>query len=78
MSLNIISSIASKVGDIRWFGIKNIFQNLNLLSMEYVYKDWYKRPIDKLYNFISNTYFSDFQNNSCFIAQGLMAGVLPF
>ena len=46
--------------------------------MEYVYKDWYKRPIDKLYNFISNTYFSDFQNNSYFIAQGLMAGVLPF
>ena len=46
--------------------------------MEYVYKDWYNRPIDKLYNFISNTYFSDFQNNRCFIAQGLMAGVLPF
>jgi hypothetical protein len=23
-------------------------------------------------------YFSDFQINSCFIAQGLMAGVLPF
>lgn len=46
--------------------------------MQYVYKDWYKRPVDKLYNYISNTYFSDFQNNSCFIAQGLMAGVLPF
>ena len=51
---------------------------LLIYKMEYVYKDWYKRPIDKLYNFISNTYFSDFPNNSCFIAQGLMAGVLPF
>ena len=53
-------------------------QPLLIYKMEYVYKDWYNRPIDKLYNFISDTYFSDFQNSSCFIAQGLMAGVLPF
>lgn len=46
--------------------------------MDYVYKDWYNRPVDSLYSFISDTYFSDFQNNRCFIAQGLMAGVLPF
>ncbi|MGS4809910.1 hypothetical protein [Streptococcus sp. Z554] len=53
-------------------------QPLLIYKMDYVYKDWYNRPIDKLYNFISDTYFSDFQNNSSFIAQGLMAGVLPF
>lgn len=38
----------------------------------------YTRPVDSLYSFISDTYFSDFQNNRCFIAQGLMVGVLPF
>ena len=53
-------------------------QALLIYDMDYVYKDWYNRPVDKLYCFISDTYFSDFQNNQCFIAQGLMAAVLPF
>lgn len=53
-------------------------QALLIYEMEYVYKDWYNRPVDNLYSFISDTYFSDFQNNRCFISHGLMAGVLPF
>ena len=53
-------------------------QALLIYNMDYVYKDWYNRPVDSLYSFISDTYFSDFQNNRCYIAQGLMAGVLPF
>ena len=53
-------------------------QALLIYNMDYVYKDWYNRPVDNLYSFISETYFSDFQNNRCLIAQGLMAGVLPF
>ena len=44
---------------------------------EFIYKDWYRRPIDKLYSFISDTYFSGFQNDRCFIAHGLMASVHP-
>lgn len=52
-------------------------QALLMYEMEYVYKDWYNRPADNLYSFISKTYFSDFQNNRCFITQGLMASVHP-
>lgn len=52
-------------------------QALLIYEMEYVYKDWYNRPIDNLYSFISDTYFSDFQNNRCFISHGLMASVQP-
>ena len=51
---------------------------LLIYNMDYVYKDWYNRPVDSLYSYISDTYFSDFQNKRCYIAQGLMAGVLPF
>ncbi|NQG96494.1 hypothetical protein HO675_00005 [Streptococcus suis] len=52
-------------------------QPLLTYEMEFVYKDWYNRPIEKLYSFISDTYFSDFQNDRCFIAHGLMASVHP-
>lgn len=57
---------------------KEYFSKFEFIIYGICIQGLYKRPIDKLYNFISNTYFSDFQNNSCFIAQGLMAGVLPF
>lgn len=53
-------------------------QPLLTYEMEFVYKDWYRRPIDKLYSFISDTYFSDFQNDRCIIAHGLMVSVHPF
>ena len=52
-------------------------QALLIYEMEYVYKDWYNRPVDNLYSFISDTYFSDFKNNRCFISHGLMASVQP-
>lgn len=52
-------------------------QALLTYEMTYVYKDWYNRPIDKLYSYISDKYFSDNIKDRCFIAQGLMAGVLP-
>ncbi|HEL9634641.1 TPA: hypothetical protein U0K44_001509 [Streptococcus suis] len=52
-------------------------QALLTYEMEFVYKDWYNRPIDKLYSFISEIYFSDFQNKRCFIADGLMTNVHP-
>lgn len=52
-------------------------QALLIYEMEYVYKDWYNRPVDNLYSFISDTYFSNFQNNRCFISHGLMASVQP-
>lgn len=52
-------------------------QALLIYEMEYVYKDWYNRPVDNLYSFISDTYFSNFQNNRCFISHSLMASVQP-
>ncbi|WP_438830910.1 hypothetical protein [Streptococcus pluranimalium] len=52
-------------------------QPLLTYEMEFIYKDWYRRPIDKLYSFISDTYFLDFQNDRCFLAHGLMASVHP-
>ncbi|CYU68516.1 TPA: hypothetical protein ACGO7B_002109 [Streptococcus suis] len=52
-------------------------QALLTYEMAYVYKDWYNRPIDKLYSYISDTYFSDNKKERCFIAHGLMASVHP-
>ncbi|CQR24369.1 hypothetical protein BN1356_00718 [Streptococcus varani] len=48
-----------------------------IYEMHYVYKDWYNSPADKLYDFISNTYFSDKKFKNCFISSGLMAFVCP-
>lgn len=56
---------------------KELINSILVYEMEFVYKEWYNRPIDKLYSFISDTYFSDFQNDRCFIAHGLMASVHP-
>ena len=53
-------------------------QELLTYEMMYVYKDWYNQPVDKLYSYISETYFSKFQKERCFIAHGLMASVHPF
>lgn len=52
-------------------------QPLLTYEMEFIYLDWNCRPIDRLYSFISDAYFSDFQNDRCFIAHGLMASVHP-
>ena len=56
---------------------KELINSILTYEMEFIYKDWYRRPIDKLYSFISDTYFSGFQNDRCFIAHGLMASVHP-
>ena len=40
---------------------------LLIYKMEYVYKDWYKRPVDNYTILSVIPIFLDFQNNSCFI-----------
>lgn len=51
---------------------------LLVYEMNKVYEDWFKRPVDKLYNYISDIYFSDFKDERCFLAGGLMANVSEY